>query len=265
MIKVHRVIMILSILIFMLVNLSACRSSHNNITENNDDNMFIFQTISCDFDGDGKQETIEIKCALSNYETIIIESSGGSINFKEILDLAPFQNIDPATAAIDLDGDGGEELIIIANTGAAGGWGGKSLTILTLDDETVKQIHIGGLFGYSANGTLLDNFTAEIKVAETGNTFTYEFDDSVYFIQENFYDEDGVLLKEGSVILDAICYVNIDTDSRIIEIGQFLWSEMHANGNEFLITKVEFNKAGVNVVSQYVEKYDNVVQFLGQG
>jgi len=189
----------------------------------NYEEMFILHIMECDFDGDGTQETIVFKYDLEEDEIVYTESFGGSIEFRETLYLTPFANINPKTTAIDLDDDGGEEIIIIADIGGTGGHGSMSLTILTLDGAVIRQLHAGGLLGYTVQGSLTTDFNAKIEVKETGNSFKYKFEYWNDFIQNGCYSIDGKLLKEESIRIDAICYVNINAETRnVISNNQFI-------------------------------------------
>ena len=227
-----------------------------------------FLTTMCDFDGDGTQETVVFRYDSSGANVISVEISGGSIEFTELIDMEGYAFLEQKTTSVDLDGVRGEELVIVAYNGANGGYGGFSLTVLTYDGVSVKQLHAGNLCGFSATGRLLPGFMAEITVVETGSTFIYNLwdnhpvEENNYFIDMGHYNESGDLLADSGVNIDSICYAIVRPESRIVEIGQYLWEISHPAGEHFLISELSFSAEGYAVISQRIEQYDYARQFM---
>jgi hypothetical protein len=183
----------------------------------------IFQTAAeNDFDGDGTPETVTLYCYAEDDKHIYADISG-SINLSEKINLPSAMGID-LVLSIDLDGDGRGELLIVVKTSVFGGWGQKSLTVLTYDGNEIRQ-----------------------------------------FPFEGFTVEDVELLKDTEVQLDGICYVAVHPETGVIEVGQYMWTLMRIDGEEFLVSELTFTKDGFAVLSQRLETLDYVGEFVGRG
>ncbi|MCL2030018.1 MAG: hypothetical protein FWG93_00585 [Oscillospiraceae bacterium] len=243
--------------------------------------MPIVDTVLCDFDGDGVPETAVIRCALdySQYnhtrqykrhgQTVLysgpdvtVELTCGGVEYSESLDEIVIAGYLGAEA-MDIDGDGGQELVIYADTGGTGGC--VSIAVLTWSEGTVKQVSSDiHPWGFSAAGTLLPDFQAEIAVGETGFTQTIPLGSDKPGPGLIYESETGLLRWEsGRLYEEAAIEVYGAGDWRIApERGTVTLAQdiRFASSTPIgvLVSELRFSKNGYEVISQSVTDRDGL-------
>ena len=231
-------------------------------TDINNDTI-IFNNTECDFDGDGVKENVILSAIKDYYSVLYVEITSGSMNYHLELDVEHIANI-AYTETVDLDENGGEELIIVASPGSTGGWMDKSLIVLTHDGSSIRHCYAGGLYGFTGKGIILPEFKAEFTVNESNKSFLFPINDDSFLLHDGYYNEDGELLKDMELRVDGIGYYSLNKDKRTVEIAQLIWSISHIEGEYCLFSEISFNKNGYIIISQRIETTDYVYQFADE-
>lgn len=185
----------------------------------------VLETLDCDMDGDGKRESVVLKGA---DEVVLTElyalCDGESVTFDETIRLeTPTDDITqmcrPAKVA-DLDGDGGDEIVIYVDRNGYEYWGSMYIITLTVKNGVLSQFEC----------------LSEAKYAPVLNTLLPEYD-------------------AATMGIDPICGagLRVNAERGTVEVAQYVWLEKSDNGMGFLVTEQKLGANGYEVVSQRIE------------
>lgn len=217
--------------------------------------LIVLEETVCDINGDGNKETVRIKTPRpwGEYRNdLYAECTEDDLYFMENIN-APYLHFVPMLVS-DLDGDGGDELLIRIPTGGSGG--DMTVVTLTMKDGIILQYFFAQEDGFTATGNLIDNYQAELRVKESGLTHTFPlYPESLPSPEfEQTYDENGKLLGNSEMQMDGILEGCISIDENgIVTIVQAVWFYTHPNTAGCLVTELRLGKGGYEIVKQSVE------------
>ncbi len=235
------------------------------------DSESIVTPIEVDIDGDGVQEQVDVILRTHHvtdnsgedtpqHSSSLRTTVGGVL---QELPLGDFKPYDASLYSFKLDNANKECLIIAFDEGGSGmgrillyavQYSDKFITLpLPKFYEDNSHERLGGSYGLQAEAILVNDFSVDVRCAETGFLGNVELD--VNRLSDGIkgqYDENGIPKNNVFMTVDGICSVNIKNETGIdyVEIAQYVYGAAASDGLGFFTSYLHWEDGNYVISNQ---------------
>ncbi|MDR1736181.1 MAG: hypothetical protein LBR85_04845 [Oscillospiraceae bacterium] len=225
----------------------------------------VFEVFLGDLDGDGVKEEGAL---VSEGEFIYLNVTVGRKEYYEGIE--PFEGFlgTDRCLALDLDGDGSDEVAVWQSMGAQHEEN-FYLTVLKLTGDGFTRLsvpgsgemyepEIGGAsgLGFEAQGILLEGGQIEVTVTETGFTRRIELTGDALASVQGCYDKDGRVISQPEYVSGHIYAISPGGDGASLQISQLLMVDYGYRWRiGVLVSELRWNGTQYNATHQIVPPY----------
>lgn len=110
--------------------------------------------------------------------------------------------------AADINGDNKEEIVLMINTGGAGGAGSHEVFVYEIENSDIKEMFYASVDGIDTGfkSELKENYNIKITNRFTGYEYSINCEDHIDFIKA-YFDNEGKPIKEGALSIEGFYYI----------------------------------------------------------